>query len=610
MTEPVPLATQQHLLRYPAGDAANPEDRDAWMYDAASGQWLPKHQPLRSAREYGAAGDGAADDTSALQDALNAAGGTLWIPAGTYLTGPLTISSALDVALDPGATLRLASGSNVHLLTVNAAGTTIRGGVFNGNKAGQTATSYAISILASDCVVEDTEIRDTYSYGIRVHAASRCRITGNSFVDTGSIALFAQASPTVGAHYNLLSGNTVRGTDFEGGIKVHGYSATVTSVGNRITDNHVENPAQICIEAHLYAPKSVITGNITTGGMMGVSVSSSDDSTVTANAVEGPSSYCIELAASRRCTVTGNTADGKSLSTRGIALTNTACEANTITSNTIRSIAGRAIELNAGAANGVVSQNIIDGYTGYGISAIASDYTTISENVLLSGGTKCIVVDNSKYVSVLDNIGRTATEHGLFLYQSGEGVVDNITARGNHLSSTGAAFGEQGTIGADVLYVDNRPTTRDRKSAPAQAVGAFHAYAASDQPDIPNTSFTKVLFPSEEADVSGWFASSRYTPQEAGYYSFQAAVSITPAVADRQFYVSLFKNGARYKDLASQHTSSASSLTSSGSAERVYANGATDYFEIFVWHNFGVATSDILGRQFATYFSGGFEGTV
>lgn len=39
MTEPIPLATGQHLARYPAGDAANPTDGYVWTYDATGGGW-------------------------------------------------------------------------------------------------------------------------------------------------------------------------------------------------------------------------------------------------------------------------------------------------------------------------------------------------------------------------------------------------------------------------------------------------------------------------------------------------------------------------------------------------------------------------------------------
>lgn len=49
--------------------------------------------------DYGAAGDGSTNDTTALQDALDAAagGGVVWLPAGTYLTDPLDVPDGVTI---------------------------------------------------------------------------------------------------------------------------------------------------------------------------------------------------------------------------------------------------------------------------------------------------------------------------------------------------------------------------------------------------------------------------------------------------------------------------------------------------------------------------------
>lgn len=60
---------------------------------------------------YGAVGDNATDNTSPIQTAINAAasagGGTVEIPAGTFLSGPLTLVKNLNLQLDSGAILRM-----------------------------------------------------------------------------------------------------------------------------------------------------------------------------------------------------------------------------------------------------------------------------------------------------------------------------------------------------------------------------------------------------------------------------------------------------------------------------------------------------------------------
>lgn len=62
---------------------------------------------------YGAIGDGTTTNTAAIQNAINAAntagGGTVEIPVGTFLCGPLTFKSSINLQLDSGALLRMLS---------------------------------------------------------------------------------------------------------------------------------------------------------------------------------------------------------------------------------------------------------------------------------------------------------------------------------------------------------------------------------------------------------------------------------------------------------------------------------------------------------------------
>lgn len=65
---------------------------------------LPFYNPI----DFGAVGDGQTLDTAALQAAIDACaikGGTVWVPAGRYLTGSLFLRSNLTLHLDAGAAL-------------------------------------------------------------------------------------------------------------------------------------------------------------------------------------------------------------------------------------------------------------------------------------------------------------------------------------------------------------------------------------------------------------------------------------------------------------------------------------------------------------------------
>jgi polygalacturonase len=64
---------------------------------------------LFNVRDFGAKGDGLTFDTTAIQKALDGcadSGGTVFLPAGTYLSRPLTLHSKTTVKLEPGATLQ------------------------------------------------------------------------------------------------------------------------------------------------------------------------------------------------------------------------------------------------------------------------------------------------------------------------------------------------------------------------------------------------------------------------------------------------------------------------------------------------------------------------
>jgi hypothetical protein len=73
---------------------------------------LPVIPPgITNITSFGATGDGVTDNTTNIQNAINAAsaagGGTVEIPAGTFLSGPLTLANNLNLQIDSGATLKM-----------------------------------------------------------------------------------------------------------------------------------------------------------------------------------------------------------------------------------------------------------------------------------------------------------------------------------------------------------------------------------------------------------------------------------------------------------------------------------------------------------------------
>ena len=132
---------------------------------------------------------------------------------------------------------------------------------------------------------------------------------------------------------------------------------------------------------------------------------------------------------------------------------------------------------------------------------------------------------------------------------------------------------------------------------------AFSAYPSGAQ-TITSGSLQKMLFQTEEYDTNNNFASSRFTPTVAGYYQFNATVRIDGATGTGECMIVLFKNNAEYKrgwnSLGVQFASSFWSMSVSAQA---YANGSSDYFEIYIQQGNG---SSLDTSNFApiTYFQG------
>lgn len=136
----------------------------------------------------------------------------------------------------------------------------------------------------------------------------------------------------------------------------------------------------------------------------------------------------------------------------------------------------------------------------------------------------------------------------------------------------------------------------------AQTGPAFSAYQSIAQ-SVPNAVFTKLQFQTELWDTNNNFDSTtnyRFTPTVAGYYQLSSAVQMDTAVAGIQV-LAIYKNGSVFLRGTLLNTN-----TSYGSAINglVYANGSTDYFEIYLYQGRGSAQNTDAGSSAYTYFQG------
>lgn len=114
---------------------------------------------------------------------------------------------------------------------------------------------------------------------------------------------------------------------------------------------------------------------------------------------------------------------------------------------------------------------------------------------------------------------------------------------------------------------------------------AFSAYPNANQ-TLSATTYTKVLFQTEEFDTNNNFASSTFTPTVAGYYQVNTAINWGTAIS--RGIVKAYKNGADFKTLSDfQNTTS----NAQGGSCLVYCNGSTDYIEIYAYAGVGCTLS-------------------
>lgn len=98
---------------------------------------------IHSVTNCGAVGDGVTTNTAAIQTAINATsaagGGTVEVPAGVFLSGPIHLASRINLRVDGGATLRMLpldqypgstiapanfiSGAGLHDIAISGSGT-------------------------------------------------------------------------------------------------------------------------------------------------------------------------------------------------------------------------------------------------------------------------------------------------------------------------------------------------------------------------------------------------------------------------------------------------------------------------------------------------------
>jgi hypothetical protein len=360
--------------------------------------------------DYGAVGNGVADDTAAINAAISAAntagGGVVYVPQGTYLIGVYTYTGVVGAA---GILLR----DNVHLvidgtlkvknsaygagafygavrsLDVGISNASITGvGTIDGNKANQVASNQCSNIYLTcifNVVVDGIYSVNANGMGIQLIPPA----------SLPSAPVGAVATHTACAVQNCFVNNV---TNI--GIQIsHGLYGNISE--NRIT-TCVNNCIDIYGDDGTVSPDNgimSINGNTVGGGLVGVFIETSKRVSVVGNAVD-------------TCTI-------------GIAINriNGAPAVISISGNTVSGCATGIS--NTGDTGGVLISNNFINFTGFG---------------LVLGGTTVAVSGNVSYTTAFGNVFAPTTSTAPLIIVGGYQASFNIVRENYYVATSTALY--------------------------------------------------------------------------------------------------------------------------------------------------------------------------
>jgi hypothetical protein len=192
---------------------------------------------------------------------------------------------------------------------------------------------------------------------------------------------------------------------------------------------------------------------------------------------------------------------------------------------------------------------------------------------------------------------------------SGDVTITNsmataIDAKGDLIVGTGADTFSRLAVGTNtfVLTADSAEATGMKWAAAgggATSGPTFKAYKSTNQTVTKNT-FTKITFDTENWDTASNFASSTFTPTTAGYYQFNVETEISGSGTLNNSFITIYKNGSRAGDLFG------GDIRVNSGSDLFYANGSTDYFEVYGQCDFASGGESFSGDAggYRTRFSG------
>ena len=310
---------------------------------------------------YNAKGDGVTDDTAAIQNAVNAiggTGGTVSIPAGTYMVNALTsiqLANNMTLSLASGATLQAIPNGADNYTIVRVSGVSnvnVMGGTLLGDRSAHTGTTgeqgmgLRITGNAAHIAVVGVTAKECWGDGFAIADAnivSLCNVTADHNRRQGLSITGGDGIVIKNSSFTNSKGTIPEdGIDIEpnSGETVNNVLITACTFSGNAGDG-IEDGVPVAYTGQAFIYNLVIdsntmtnngVGTLHTGPRSGIEMSNAIGHTVTNNTIQSNAGYGIYL----RDGVTGATVKGNTIKNNqlnGILQYNSS--GNTVTGNTL-----------------------------------------------------------------------------------------------------------------------------------------------------------------------------------------------------------------------------------------------------------------------------------
>lgn len=371
-------------------------------------------QDYVSVKDFGAVGNGVADDTAAIQAALNA-NLAVYIPAGTYkVSSQLSLQSGSVLFGDGSASeITCANGDISIIYGLSTNNCTVKDLKVNVTVAGTSAYTGAVRFNTStNCLVENVEIEGVSWAGVYLEASSYCRVTGVYAHDfRGTVQDSADVCVYRASLYNVIDGNHLFGNGWHG-ILVQEPVAGQLPLKNVLSNNRIG-----AHKAYGVAVYCVVAGGADVfAQIVGNTIEDIDGAVLSGNAGAG-----IYIQSSGGVTITGNSIRNCCISTSSLTLTPGGISINNLSAGLSPcSVSGNTITniknyygITVASSQGGVS------ITGNAIK-LDTNASASSAGIYINAASNCTVTSNSI------NMPNALAATGIFVYANGADTSNTV----------------------------------------------------------------------------------------------------------------------------------------------------------------------------------------